>query len=380
MDTHLQVAVLGLGRMGAAIAGRLSATGHTVTGWTRSGRRPAGLACVESAAAAATGADVVLLALYDGAACLETLAAIRGSLDERPVVVNTSTVGIEEAAALAEALGDAYVHAPVLGSTPAVAAGSLEVLAAGRRLGAVRPVLDPLGTVVEVCDARTSAALKLVANSSLAGAMLALRESLLQADALGLPRAQVLDVLAAGQLGALVARKRAHLDGIVTDAEFTLAALAKDADLLTAASGAPFPAAAALEELPADSDIAVAALAPGVPEEVLVPLHAYIAGHATGDAAHFREAFLPSAHVEGIREGAFTSWTLDDYCALFTGKPAPDEPQRRRRIDSVDVSGTVATARMTLWHGADTFTDVFLLVRTEGRWQIANKAYHRRPA
>ena len=36
-----------------------------------------------------------------------------------------------------------------------------------------------------------------------------------------------------------------------------------------------------------------------------------------------------------------------------------------------------ATATMTLWHGADTFTDVFLLIRTDGRWRIANKAYHR---
>jgi hypothetical protein len=33
---------------------------------------------------------------------------------------------------------------------------------------------------------------------------------------------------------------------------------------------------------------------------------------------------------------------------------------------------------MTLWHGADTFTDVFLLVHAGGHWRIANKAYHRR--
>ncbi|MFH9178860.1 nuclear transport factor 2 family protein [Streptomyces albogriseolus] len=32
---------------------------------------------------------------------------------------------------------------------------------------------------------------------------------------------------------------------------------------------------------------------------------------------------------------------------------------------------------MTLRHGADTFTDVFLLIRTDAGWRIANKAYHR---
>ena len=71
------------------------------------------------------------------------------------------------------------------------------------------------------------------------------------------------------------------------------------------------------------------------------------------------------------------SWRLDDYCALFDGRPAADEPGRSRRIEAVDVHGSVATATMTLWHGTDIFTDVFLLIRTDSRWRIANKAYHR---
>lgn len=95
------------------------------------------------------------------------------------------------------------------------------------------------------------------------------------------------------------------------------------------------------------------------------------------DPAHFRDAFLPTAHIEGIRDGAFVSWCLEEYCALFPGEPAPDEPDRSRRLDSVDVHGTVATATMTLTHGADTFTDVFLPVHADGGWRIANKASHR---
>jgi hypothetical protein len=125
------------------------------------------------------------------------------------------------------------------------------------------------------------------------------------------------------------------------------------------------------------TEIVLAATVPAVGENVLAPLRAYVRGHATGDPAHFREAFLPTAHIEGIRDGAFVSWRLDDYCALFDGQPTADEPARSRRIDAVAVHGTVATATMTLWHGADTFTDVFLLIRADGRWRIANKAYHR---
>ncbi len=114
-----------------------------------------------------------------------------------------------------------------------------------------------------------------------------------------------------------------------------------------------------------------------VPDAALEPLRAYVRGHATGDPAHFRDAFLPTAHIEGIRDGAFVSWPLDEYCALFRGRPAPDEPNRSRRIDAVAVHGTVATAAMTLSHGADTFTDLFLLVLVGDGWRIANKAYHR---
>jgi hypothetical protein len=110
---------------------------------------------------------------------------------------------------------------------------------------------------------------------------------------------------------------------------------------------------------------------------VLAPLRAYIRGHATGDPAHFREAFLPTAHIEGLRNVGFVSWSLDEFCALFTGQPAPDEATRSRRIDTVDVHESAATASMTLWHGVDTFTDIFLLVSVDGRWRIANKAYHR---
>jgi hypothetical protein len=114
------------------------------------------------------------------------------------------------------------------------------------------------------------------------------------------------------------------------------------------------------------------------PEPVLAPLRAYAAGHATGDPVHFRSAFLQTAHVEGVRDGAFVSWDLDEYCARFPGEPAPDEGARVRTIDQVTVTGSVATAVMTLRHGPETFTDMFLLLELEpGVWRIANKVYYR---
>ena len=109
---------------------------------------------------------------------------------------------------------------------------------------------------------------------------------------------------------------------------------------------------------------------------VRIALESYLQGHATGDPAHMRNAFLPTAHIEGIREGGFTSWTLDEYCALFAGTPAADEAARQRHIDHIDVSGTAAYAKATLVHGSVTFTDYFVLLKVDGNWQIANKVYH----
>jgi hypothetical protein len=102
----------------------------------------------------------------------------------------------------------------------------------------------------------------------------------------------------------------------------------------------------------------------------------YFRGHATANPDTMRAAFLPTAHIEGIRNGTFTSWTVDQYVAGFRNTPPADEAQRTRVIDVVDLVGTGAMAKATLKHGATTFTDYFVLLKVDGRWRIANKVYH----
>ena len=114
-------------------------------------------------------------------------------------------------------------------------------------------------------------------------------------------------------------------------------------------------------------------------QQVRATINQYFKGHATGDPAEMREAFLPTAHIEGIREGKFVSWTAEEYCSRFSGKPAADEASRKRTIDRVDVSGTAAMAGATLVHGPTTFTDYFVLMKVNGEWKIANKVYSSRP-
>ena len=121
------------------------------------------------------------------------------------------------------------------------------------------------------------------------------------------------------------------------------------------------------------------AFAQGDDAAVRAAINQYFKGHATGSGDEMRKAFLPTAHIEGNRQGKFTSWTVDDYVKNFTGKPAADEAARKRTIDRVDVAGTAAMARATLVHGPTTFVDYFVLLKVDGEWKIANKVYTAAP-
>ena len=114
-------------------------------------------------------------------------------------------------------------------------------------------------------------------------------------------------------------------------------------------------------------------------QAVRAVINQYFRGHATASPEEMRKAFMPTAHIEGIRSGRFVSWTVEDYCANFKGAPAADEASRKRTIDSLDVSGTAAMVKATLVHGATTFTDYFVLLKDKGEWRIANKVYSSRP-
>ena len=112
-------------------------------------------------------------------------------------------------------------------------------------------------------------------------------------------------------------------------------------------------------------------------EEALarVPLEDYLKGHATGDGSHMRKAFLPSAHIEGIREGKFASWTVDEHVATFSGKPSPEEAKRKHWIEKVEVTGSAAIGTIRFDYPATKITDYMVLLKVNGEWKIANKVY-----
>lgn len=115
---------------------------------------------------------------------------------------------------------------------------------------------------------------------------------------------------------------------------------------------------------------------------VRAALNHYLQGHATGDPEEFRKAFHPEARLLFMRDGKFQIVPVADFIArAATGKPAADEAERRRAIDSIDISGDAATARLTLDYPEVKFVDYMTLLKVDGEWKIVNKSFaaDRRP-
>jgi 3-hydroxyisobutyrate dehydrogenase-like beta-hydroxyacid dehydrogenase len=244
------LAVLGTGHMGAAIARRLLATGHRVTVWNRTPTRAAALAqagavIAETPAKAVAEADLIITMLTDAAAVEAALfgsdAAV-GAMRSGAILVQMSTIGPEETRAVAARLPTtvSFLDAPVGGSIGAVDAGRLTIFAGGALpvIEQAEPVLEDLGTVHHCGSIGTGAALKLVVNTAMITALGALHDTLAVADAVGINRALALETLASGPLNGAIRRASN------TDAKFAISLAAKDLRLaLSDARTAPIAAA-----------------------------------------------------------------------------------------------------------------------------------------
>ncbi|HEV2755965.1 MAG TPA: NAD(P)-dependent oxidoreductase [Actinomycetota bacterium] len=246
----MKVAVVGLGAMGGRMAARLLAAGHELTVWNRSPDKAAplvegGAALAESPRDAAARSDAVLTMVADPAA----LAAVSEGADgiasgARPgaTIAEMSTVGPAAIERLSGVLPDGVelLDAPVLGSLGEVEAGTLTIFAGGPA-GAFercRPLFEVLGTPLHVGELGMGAAAKLVANSTLFGALGVLGEAISLADGLGLPREVTFEVLAITPMGAQAERRRPSVESRDYALRFALSLALKDADLVVGAAEA----------------------------------------------------------------------------------------------------------------------------------------------
>jgi hypothetical protein len=107
-----------------------------------------------------------------------------------------------------------------------------------------------------------------------------------------------------------------------------------------------------------------------------VPVEKYLEAQKTGNPEFIHKAFYTDAKIMTFRDGKLSNLSVAEFAARFNGKPAEDEAQRKRTIESLDVSGNAASAKVVLDYPTAKFTDYLNLVKLSGEWKIVNKSFY----
>jgi 3-hydroxyisobutyrate dehydrogenase len=210
-EAEMDVAVLGMGRMGRALAARLLEGGHRVVVWNRSKGKAgdvvsAGAREAHSVADAVDGVEVVITMLAnDEALRAVALGELRSSIGAKTIYVDCSTVSPKMTGELAEAFPARFLAMPVVGSPVAVRAGHAVFLAGGNAgiVERLQPVLSSLSDTVRRYDtAPLAITAKLANNLLLLSEVVALAESFAVGRSGGLSDDQLRDLLGTSPLVA----------------------------------------------------------------------------------------------------------------------------------------------------------------------------------
>jgi 3-hydroxyisobutyrate dehydrogenase/2-hydroxy-3-oxopropionate reductase len=245
----MRVALVGAGRMGSAMAGRVAAAGHDLMVFNRTRSRAEELArrtgarVAETADEAAASAEICLVSLADDAAVTATYLADDGliaGVQPGGVVCDLSTIApatVRGLTPLVAQKGATLIDTPVSGSVSVVESGTLTLMVGGDQaaLERARPVLEAFAkSIFHLGDVGAGATMKLVVNSLIHSLNVAVSEALVLAEKAGLDRQAAYEVFEAGATGApyVKYKRAAFLKPGEVPVAFTLALVAKDQSLI----------------------------------------------------------------------------------------------------------------------------------------------------
>ncbi|WP_108661582.1 NAD(P)-dependent oxidoreductase [Acuticoccus kandeliae] len=203
-----KIAFIGLGLMGTGFTRRLSATGHTITGYdiapdTLAAAGAWGVTPAASVAAAAADADIVMICVTTTKAMKAVVGELAAGSLAGKIVVDFSTCEIpatEAAAKMVADKGGAFIDAPVSGGPGQAEAGTLAIMAGGDEaaIATARPTLEHLGKVTHMGPVTAGQATKLVNQALCLTNYAIVAEGLRIAQAFGVDAAKIPDALAPG--------------------------------------------------------------------------------------------------------------------------------------------------------------------------------------
>jgi 3-hydroxyisobutyrate dehydrogenase-like beta-hydroxyacid dehydrogenase len=283
----IKIGFIGLGLMGSRLTRRLHAAGWNVQAWNRSAGpadelRRESVAIAPSLAELAAGSDVVLSSLANDEAVYSVYFANRGvfsAAKRGTIILEMSTISPELSRLLhrqACALGIRLLDTAISGSTPAVEAGTITLLAGGdqKTFDQCAPLYESIAKQWFLIGPGSSGVeMKLVVNLLLGLDMQAIAEAVSLGEHLKIDRDVMLDVLSRTAVipPAFVGKFQKIKSGDYSP-EFPLRLMSKDMDLAMRAarnSGAVLPAATAAQSvlasnITANGDLDLAAITPFV--------------------------------------------------------------------------------------------------------------------
>lgn len=205
------IGLIGLGKMGAAIAARLQEVGETPLVWDRDAARvreaaKRGATAANSPRAVAEGAATVLSIITEDTGARALWEAEDGFLKTDiagKLFIEMSTLQpmtVRALAAHAMSRRAAFIDSPVLGSIPTARQGKLVALVGGAEedITRARAVLGHLTTRIEpVGPVGAGCAMKLVVNNMMGCYLQVLAESLLLGESQGLELTRMIEVIGA---------------------------------------------------------------------------------------------------------------------------------------------------------------------------------------
>jgi 3-hydroxyisobutyrate dehydrogenase len=217
-----RIGFLGLGTMGAAMAGHLARSGRPITVWNRTAGRALQLLDLGATEAATPGAvaaasDVIVMCVSDTPDVEAILFGSGGVSDGAragSLVIDCSTIApgaTRDMAARLAALGVDFVDAPVSGGSEGAQKATLSIFVGADPavFERARPILEVIGkTITHVGPIGSGQAVKAVNQVILAGTYLGVAEGIVLALKAGLDVEQVVAALGGGAAQSWVLANR----------------------------------------------------------------------------------------------------------------------------------------------------------------------------
>lgn len=209
-----RIGVIGLGRMGSAIAERMQAQCNSVLGWTRSARTIKGVLSTPDVRSLVQESDVLILSLFDDDAVAEILDTLLTYDLSGKLIIETSTVVpaiLTTRIAAIEKAGAMAVDAPISGGPELVRAGACGVFVGGTEAAAGRAsdvLVGISGRVFHVGPLGTGLVMKTINNAMLQIYFSGLTELMPLAKRAGLPMDTALRIVTGGPAGIPMVKDR----------------------------------------------------------------------------------------------------------------------------------------------------------------------------